>query len=227
MQQRILIVQDDRAFHKALKHLFESAGYAVEICIDARSALEALLATTPAAVILNLRRLPAFSGKDICLYIKHQHPSLPVIVLSASADVVDKVLLLELGADDYVTKPYSPRELLARVQAAIRRTGKPLVYEEAEFDGIRVDFTRMEVIRKGRPIALTAPEFKILKFFLDNEERAVSRDELLEEALGYQDYGSLRTVDNSILKLRQKLERNPANPVHFRTVHGAGYKFVR
>jgi DNA-binding response OmpR family regulator len=140
---------------------------------------------------------------------------------------VDKVLLLELGADDYVTKPYSPRELLARVQAAIRRTRKPIVCEEEEFDGIRVDFTRMEVTREGQPIALTAQEFKILKFFLYNEDRGVSRDELLKGALGYHDYPSLRTVDNHILKLRQKLERDPENPAHFLTTYRTGYRFVR
>jgi len=225
LKQKILIVEDDQAVHKALKHLFESAGYTVEICRDGKAALEAFRTNAPAAIILNLR-LPVLSGRDVCLQVKRQLSSLPIIILSASTDVVDKVLLLELGADDYVTKPYSPRELLARVQAAIRRTHKPIVCEEAEFDGIRVDFTRMEVIRQGQAIALTAQEFKILKFFLHNEGRDVSRDELQQEALGHHDYNSLRTVDNHILKLRQKLERDPVNPIHFRTAYGAGYKFV-
>ncbi len=152
---------------------------------------------------------------------------MPIIILSASTDIVDKVLLLELGADDYVTKPFSPRELLARVRVAIRSTRKPTIHDEAEFDGICVDFTKMEIVREGHPIALTAQEFKILKFFLHNEERDVSREELLKEALGYHDYPSMRTVDNHILKLRQKLERDPANPIHFCTAYRAGYKFVR
>jgi DNA-binding response OmpR family regulator len=133
---------------------------------------------------------------------------------------------LELGADDYVTKPFPPRELLARVGAAIRSTRKRIMHDEAEFGEIFVDFTKMEVTRGGQPIALTAQEFKILKFFLHNEERDISRDEILQEALGYHDYPSLRTVDNHILKLRQKLEKDPENPTRFLTVFGAGYRFV-
>src|SRR6266567_4214887 len=137
-----------------------------------------------------------------------------------------KVLLLELGADDYVTKPFSPRELLARVRAALRRTTRPSVTDTFSFDDIFIDFTKMEIVREGRIIALTAQEFKTLKFMVQNPERVITRDELLNEVWGYHNYPSTRTVDNHILKLRQKLERDPANPVHFRTVHGVGYKFV-
>ena len=224
--ERILIVEDDQAVQKPLKRLFESAGYAVEISGDGKSALQVFRTTTPTAIILDLR-LPVLSGKDVCLQAKQQLSTLPIIILSASTDVVDKVLLLELGADDYVTKPFSPRELLARVRAAIRGTRKPTIHDEAEFDGICVDFTSMEALREGQPIVLTAHEFKILKFFLHNEERIISRDELLKEVLGYHDYSSMRTIDNHILKLRQKLERDPANPIHFLTAYGAGYKFGR
>jgi DNA-binding response OmpR family regulator len=224
--ERILVVEDDRAVQKALKRLFEAEGFAVEISADGKSALDAYRAATPAAVVLDLR-LPAMSGRDVCREIKLQAPSLPVIVLSAASDVSDKVLLLELGADDYVTKPFSPRELLARVRAALRRTSRAATTADVNaFDGISVDFTRMEVTRDGQSIALTAQEFKTLKFMLQNAERVISRDELLNEVWGYQNYPSTRTVDNHILKLRQKLEKDPANPVHFRTVHGMGYKFV-
>src|SRR3954470_6449421 len=224
--ERILVVEDDRAVQKALKRLFESEGFAVEISSDGKSAVEAYRAAAPAAVVLDLR-LPAMSGRDVCREIKQQAPALPVIILSAASDVSDKVLLLELGADDYVTKPFSPRELLARVRAALRRSSRSGTTEVNAFDGISVDFTRMEVVREGQPIALTAQEFKTLKFMMHNAERAISRDELLNEVWGYQHYPSTRTVDNHILKLRQKLEKDPANPVHFRTVHGMGYKFVR
>jgi DNA-binding response OmpR family regulator len=227
--ERILVVEDDRAVQRALKRLFESEGFHVEICGDGRSALEAFQATPPAAIVLDLR-LPAMSGRDVCREIKHAAPTLPILVLSATTDVSDKVLLLELGADDYVTKPFSPRELLARVRAALRRsarTGGAPVTEVFNFDGISVDFTKMEVMRAGQQVGLTAQEFKTLKFLVQNAERVITRDELLNEVWGYQNYPSTRTVDNHILKLRQKLEQDPANPVHFRTVHGVGYKFVR
>ena len=224
--ERILVVEDDRAVQKALRRLFEAEGFAVEIASDGKSAVEAFRSVAPAAIVLDLR-LPAMSGRDVCREIKQQSPALPVIVLSAASDVSDKVLLLELGADDYVTKPFSPRELLARVRAALRRTTRTGSGEVVSFDAISIDFTKMEVTREGGSISLTAQEFKTLKFLVQNPDRVISRDELLNEVWGYHNYPSTRTVDNHILKLRQKLERDPANPVHFRTVHGVGYKFVR
>ncbi len=224
--ERILVVEDDHAVQKALKRLFETEGFEIEISSDGKSALEAFRRTTPSAIVLDLR-LPQMSGRDVCREIKQQSPGVPIIVLSAASDVSDKVLLLELGADDYVTKPFSPRELLARVRAALRRTVRKDSGEIIAFDGISADFTKMEVTRDGEPIFLTAQEFKTLKFLAQNPERVISRDELLNEVWGYQNYPSTRTVDNHILKLRQKLERDPSNPTHFRTVHGVGYKFVK
>jgi DNA-binding response OmpR family regulator len=223
--ERILVVEDDRAVQKALKRLFEAEGFAVQISGDGKSALEAYRAATPAAVVLDLR-LPAMSGRDVCRELKQHAPALPVIVLSAASDVADKVLLLELGADDYVTKPFSPRELLARVRAALRRTARTGSSDVVSFGEISADFIKMEVLRNGEPVQLTAQEIKTLKFMAQNAERVISRDELLNEVWGYQNYPSTRTVDNHILKLRQKLEKDPGNPVHFRTVHGMGYKFV-
>jgi DNA-binding response OmpR family regulator len=223
--ERILVVEDDHAVQKALKRLFESEGFEVEISSDGKAAIEAFGKKTPSAIVLDLR-LPQMSGRDVCREIKQQAPAVPIIVLSATTDVADKVLLLELGADDYVTKPFSPRELLARVRAALRRTVRKDSTEVITFDGISVDFTKMEVGREGETVVLTAQEFKTLKFLVQNAERVITRDELLNEVWGYQNYPSTRTVDNHILKLRQKLERDPANPVHFRTVHGMGYKFV-
>jgi two-component system, OmpR family, alkaline phosphatase synthesis response regulator PhoP len=224
--ERILIVEDDHAVQKALKRLFETEGFDIEISGDGKTALEAFRKATPSVVVLDLR-LPMMSGRDVCREIKQQAPSIPVIVLSAASDVSDKVLLLELGADDYVTKPFSPRELLARVRAALRRTVRKETGDLVAFDGISIDFTKMEVSRNGEPVVLTAQEFKTLKFLVQNAERVITRDELLNEVWGYQNYPTTRTVDNHILKLRQKLERDPGNPTHFRTVHGMGYKFVR
>jgi DNA-binding response OmpR family regulator len=224
--ERILVVEDDHAVQKALKRLFETEGFEIEISADGKSALEAFRRAAPAAIVLDLR-LPFVSGRDVCREIKQQAPTVPIIVLSACSDVSDKVLLLELGADDYVTKPFSPRELLARVRAALRRTVRTGTGDVVTFDGISVDFTKMEVNRNGEQVVLTAQEFKTLKFLIQNAERVISRDELLNEVWGYQNYPSTRTVDNHILKLRQKLEKDPTNPIHFRTVHGMGYKFVR
>ena len=222
---RILVVEDDRAVQKALIRLFEAEGYAVQIAPDGNAALETFRSSVPSAVVLDLR-LPGISGREVCREFKQSSPAVPIIVLSATSDVSDKVLLLELGADDYVTKPFSPRELLARVRAALRRTLRPQITERFSFGDVSIDFTKMEIVREGRTIALTAQEFKTLKFMAQNAERVITRDELLNEVWGYHNYPSTRTVDNHILKLRQKLEKDPGNPVHFRTVHGVGYKFV-
>jgi DNA-binding response OmpR family regulator len=223
---RILVVEDDPAVQRALKRLFETEGYTVEVQSDGQSAMESFQASAPAAVVLDLR-LPKLSGRDVCKEIKAQAPTLPIVVLSAASDVSDKVLLLELGADDYVTKPFSPRELLARVRAALRHTARAPEAQVVSFDNISVDFRKMEVKRDGEPVVLTAQEFKTFQFFVQNADRVITRDELLNEVWGYQNYPSTRTVDNHILKLRQKLERDPSSPTHFRTVHGMGYKFVR
>lgn len=223
---RILVVEDDPAVQKALRRLFETEGYTVETQSDGRSALESFQSSAPAAVVLDLR-LPKVSGRDVCKELKAMAPTLPIVVLSAASDVSDKVLLLELGADDYVTKPFSPRELLARVRAALRHTARTPDLQVVSFDGISADFKKMEIIRDGKPVVLTAQEFKTFHFLVQNADRVISRDELLNEVWGYQNYPSTRTVDNHILKLRQKLEKDPSSPVHFRTVHGMGYKFVR
>lgn len=221
----ILVIEDDRRIQKSLSRLFQSEDYRVEIAGDGVAGLDLFRNSAPAAVVLDLK-LPGMSGKEICQQIKQAAPSLPVVILSAVADVADKVLLLELGADDYVTKPFSPRELLARVQAAIRRVRPKRDNDVLTFGDVIADFTRMELIRNGEAVPLTAQEFKLLKFFGTNPERVISREELLNKAWGYENYPSTRTVDNQMLKLRQKLERDPGNPVHFRTVHGVGYKFI-
>ncbi|HKW19448.1 MAG TPA: response regulator transcription factor [Terriglobales bacterium] len=223
--ERILVVEDDHAVQKALRRLFEAEGYVVQVAPDGNVAVELFRTSAPSAVVLDLR-LPGLPGREVCREFKQHAPAVPIIVLSATSDVSDKVLLLELGADDYVTKPFSPRELLARMRVALRRTVQPVATDKFAFDEISIDFKKMEVIREGKAIALTAQEFKTLKFMVQNPERVITRDELLNEVWGYHNYPSTRTVDNHILKLRQKLEKDPGNPVHFRTVHGVGYKFV-
>jgi DNA-binding response OmpR family regulator len=223
--KKILVVEDDRSVQKALKRIFESEDYLVEVTNDGKAGLDAFRSSPPSAVVLDLR-LPGMAGNDVCREIKKEAPSLPVIILSAKADVMDKVLLLELGADDYVTKPFSPRELVARVRAAVRRTNRTEAQDVFSFADISVDFAKMEITRGGQPVSLTAQEFKLLKHFTQNPSRVISRADLLNEVWGYQDYPSTRTVDNHVWKLRLKLEVDPSNPIHFQTVHGAGYKFV-
>jgi DNA-binding response OmpR family regulator len=221
----ILIVEDDSRIQKALQRLFTAEGYEVKCATDGTAGLEIFQAGSVEAVVLDLM-LPGLSGRELCKIMKRASPDIPVIILSAVSEVADKVLLLELGADDYVTKPFSPRELLARVQAAMRRSKRSLPNHALSFGEVSVDFTRMQVSRAGKPVPMTAHEFKLLRFFLDNAERVLTREELLNDVWGYNFYPSTRTVDNQILKLRQKLEADPANPTHIRTVHGLGYKFV-
>jgi len=223
--QKVLLIEDDRRIHKTLKLLFESEGYSLEVAVDGASGLEAFRSTKPSLVILDLK-LPDMSGRDILRQIKREVAAQPVIILSALSEEVDKVLLLELGADDYVTKPFSPKELLARVRAVARRAENAPPSEGFSFGDVVVDFAKMEVTRDQKPVTLTAHEFKTLKYFIQNPERVLSRDELLNQVWGYECYPSTRTVDNHILRLRQKLEKDPVNPAHFRTVHKVGYKFV-
>lgn len=221
----ILVIEDDPGIQKVLHRLFVSDGFQVKSAHDGKEAQEAMKGQAPEVVILDLM-LPGASGKDLCKGLKRAFPNVPVIVLSAISEVSDKVLLLELGADDYVTKPFSPRELLARVQAAIRRVVGPRPVKVYSFGKVTVDFLKMEATRDGETVTLTAHEFRLLKFMLENAERVLSREELLNHVWGYSCYPSTRTVDNQILKLRQKLETDPSNPKYIRTMHGMGYKFV-
>src|SRR6202522_3247710 len=223
--ERILVIEDDRAVQKALKRLFEAEGFTVDIAGNGAEGLEMFRAAPPSVLVLDLS-LPGTPGQDVCREISQAAPSVPIVILSAKTEVMDKVLLLELGAHDYVTKPFSPRELLARVRTAMRRSTRTPVVESFKFGDVKVDFNRMELWRQGKLVPLTSQEFKVLKLMVHNAERVLSRDELLNSVWGYRNYPSTRTVDNHILRLRQKLEKDPANPLHFRTVHSSGYKFV-
>jgi DNA-binding response OmpR family regulator len=223
--QRILVIEDDRATRKALQQIFETSGYAVEAATNGQEGLETFRSSHPDFVVLDLR-LPQMGGQDVCRQIRKESEETPILILTGSGDELDRVLLLELGADDYVTKPFSPKELLARVRAILRRSRRNPPVERVAFGEVSVDFTRMEVLRDGRPVALAPQEFKVLKYFTQNPERVISRDQLLSEVWGYNSYPSTRTVDSHILNLRQKLERDPGSPVHFITVHNVGYKFI-
>jgi len=221
----ILVVEDDPRMQKVLRRIFAEEQYTVAVAGDGQTGLDLFRSERPIAVVLDLI-LPNISGRELCQKFKNISSETPIVILSAITDVTDKVLLLELGADDYVTKPFSPRELTARVQAAIRRQRRPAVHNVYRFGECEVDFARMTVLQRGVPVTLTAHEFKLLKFFTENPERVLTRDVLLNEVWGYNSYPTTRTVDNQILKLRQKLEPDPSNPRHLLTIYGAGYKFI-
>jgi DNA-binding response OmpR family regulator len=221
----ILIIEDDPRMQKVLRRIFIEERYAVVVAGDGQRGLDLFRSERPLAVVLDLI-LPEISGRELCQIFKSLSSETPIIVLSAISEVVDKVLLLELGADDYVTKPFSPRELTARLQAAIRRQRKPVGPTIVRFADCEIDFKSMSARRGDVPVTLTAHEFKLLKFFTDNIDRVLTRELLLNEVWGYNSYPTTRTVDNQILKLRQKLEPDPANPKHLLTIYGAGYKFV-
>jgi DNA-binding response OmpR family regulator len=221
---RVLVVEDDPSVQKALKHLFEVEGYAVEVHGNGQSPLESFHAFPPAIIILDLR-LPKLSDRDLYKEVKAQSPTLPIVVLSAASDVSDKVVLLELGADDYVTKALAHGNFWLEF-ASHRHTSRTSNISLVRFDNISVDLKKIEVLRDGEVVVLTAQEFKTLQFLVQHPDRVSSRGELPKEVWGCQNYPSTRTVDNYILRLRQKLERDLARPVHFCTVHGMGYKFV-
>jgi DNA-binding response OmpR family regulator len=223
---RIAVLEHDRALRKILQRLFFLEGYEVDVLPDGAAGLEMLHQRRPSALILDLP-YPGSSGCDLCREIANLVPELPLVILSASSKVADKVLLLEMGADDYVTIPFSPRELVARLRALIRRSSRFSPEEDVYvFADVIVDFYKAEITRGGEKIPVTPKEFKTLEFLAKNAKRVISRDELLNEVWGYQSYPYTRTVDNHILRLRQKLESDPSHPLHFLTIHGRGYKFL-
>jgi DNA-binding response OmpR family regulator len=232
----ILVVEDSRPMQRTLQRLFEADGLNVNIAADGVAGVESFRKQIPSAVVLDLK-LPRLPGKEVCRAFKAHAASVPVVVLSANNEVEDKVLLLELGADDYVTKPFSPKELLARVRRAMRRggghladaaivSGSTIQRDVLAFDDVRIDFTSMVGTHGSKSLTFTAQEFKLLKYFANFPSRVISREELLNEVWGYENYPTTRTVDNHVLRLRQKLEPDPANPRYFLTMHGSGYKFI-
>jgi DNA-binding response OmpR family regulator len=221
----ILVIEEDWALRKVLSRLFCSEGYEVDVVPDVVCGLERLRQRLPAAVILDLPR-PGSSGCDLCKKIANLIPNLPLVILSASSDVTDKVLLLEMGADDYVTIPFSPSELVARLRAQIRRSLRLSLKNVYVFEDVTVNFSKTEITRGGEKIMVTPKEFRTLEFLTKNARRVLSRDELLDKVWGYENYPCTRTVDTHMLRLRQKLEKDPSHPSHFLTVHGLGYKFI-
>lgn len=222
---KILVVEDDLSLQKILKRMFEAEGFAVEESSDGRAGLDSFQADVPSAVILDLN-LPKLSGQFLCKEMKAAAPSIPIIILTASSDFDEKIALLEMGVHDYMTKPFSPRELMARLRVALGLSNPPARSSQVMFDGITVNLDKMIVIRNRTPVSLTAREFKILQFFIQNPDRAIPRSELQNYIWGNQEVETAnRSIDNHILKLRRKLENDPSRPIHFQTAHHLGYRF--
>lgn len=223
--RKILFVEDERGLVVTVGDRLRSEGYVVETATDGEEGLRRAAKGTYDLILLDLM-LPKKSGFDVCRDLRQQGVKTPIVMLTARGEVIDKVLGLKLGADDYLTKPFEPAELLARIEAVLRRSG-----DDEKTDGIyrfgdvRVDFGKAEVDRGGGAVAISAKEFELLSFLMQRRGEAVSRHELLDKVWGYDSEVSTRTVDVHIFSLRKKLEVNPRRPSYIRTVHGKGYKF--
>ena len=223
---KILIVEDEPNMVAGLRDNFEFEGYEVLSAADGSEGLARALSDSPDLVLLDVM-MPRMSGLEVCKQLKAKRPSMPIIMLTARGQEVDKVVGLELGADDYVTKPFSIRELMARVKAVLRRSHTlPKEEDKYTFGDAEVDLKRCRVTRAGREIEISGTEFELLKYFVCHAGEILSRDRLLEDVWGYDKYPTTRTVDAHLVRLRQKLEPNPENPRFFLTVHGTGYRFV-
>lgn len=224
MHERILIVEDEPMLVMTLTDRLVAEGYVVESAGDGEAAVARAAGFD--LVILDVG-LPKKSGFDVCRELRQRGFEAPILMLTARAETVDKVVGLKLGADDYVAKPFEPAELVARVEALLRRRGRPIVPAGAtRFGNVTFDASSGEVDRHGVPVELTAMEFKLLRYLVEHPRQLLSRDALLDEVWGYEATPTTRTVDVHIAWLRQKLEDDPKKPRHFVTVYGLGYKFV-
>jgi DNA-binding response OmpR family regulator len=224
---RILIVEDDEAIAQGLRDNLEFENYQVSITGDGASAVRMAGELKPDLILLDIR-LPHMSGYEVCRKLRGSGSNVPILMLTARGEEEDRVLGLDLGADDYVTKPFAVRELLARVRALLRRASSgPELPSELRIGDIVVDFRRYEARRGDRPVDLTRKEFGVLQLLAAREGCVVAREDLLETVWGYDAPQSTRTVDNHVATLRAKLEHEPSDPRYLHTVHGVGYKLVR
>lgn len=222
--QTVLVIDDDVNLRDTIGLLLEKEGFRAVLCGDGKTGFRQALALKPALVLVDLR-MPGLSGIDVCKQIRAANMKTPIIVLSAIGDEMDKVLLLEIGADDYVVKPFGTRELLARIHALLRRTSSD-DNKVIAFADVEVDLTRRVVMKHGEELKFTRAEYNLLTYFLQNPDRALTRDMILNSVWGYESFPNTRTVDAHVVRLRQKLEPDVASPRHFLTVHGVGYRFL-
>lgn len=224
--KQILIIEDDPAISKGLQESLEDEHYQVISAADGKEGFDLAVKENPDLILLDLM-LPTMNGQDICRKLREDGLNMPILMLTSKREETDKVLGLELGADDYITKPCSLRELHARIKANLRRS--EIVKKEVlkiSFADLEIDFKKQKAEKNGKPIQLSTKEFEILHFFVQHDDEVVSRDMLLDEVWGYDVYPTTRTVDNYILNLRKKIEKDASKPEHILTVHKSGYRFV-
>ncbi|MBA4396128.1 MAG: DNA-binding response regulator [Syntrophus sp. (in: bacteria)] len=229
-QKKILIVDDEKDIVELIAYNLEQEGFAVSKAFDGRQAWESIIAEKPDLVILDLM-MPAVPGMDLCRMIRRRDSTtdLPIIMLTAKSDPVDKILGLEVGADDYLTKPFHVRELIARVRAVLRRLERKPdgdLPESFDFKGLHVDFKSYQITVNGRPVELSPREFKLLRFFIGHPGRVYSREQLLDYVWGDDTFVEPRTVDVHVSRLRGAIETDPSTPRYILTVRGIGYKFA-
>ncbi len=229
----ILIVEDEDAIRMGLVDLLEIEGYAIEVAVDGEEAMRKVRERQPHLVILDLM-LPKASGYDVCRFIRKTYPAIFILMLTAKNEEINKIQGLEMGADDYVTKPFSVFELMARVKSMLRRvaveprgTALSGQADTLAFEDVRIDFKKYEAVKAGAPLELSAKEFQILRYLAGRKGEVVTREDLLQAIWGYsiENMPTTRTVDNQIVKLRQKIENEPENPAVIKSVRGVGYKF--
>jgi DNA-binding response OmpR family regulator len=228
---KILIVEDEEAIRLGLVDLLEIEGFDIDVAVDGEQAMERVRARQPDLVILDLM-LPKVSGYDVCRYIRKTFPHVFILMLTAKHEEINKIQGLEMGADDYVTKPFSVFELMARIKSLLRRvtldkSAPPSAADVLEFDDVRIDFKKYEAHKGGKSMDLSAKEFQILKYLAGRRGEVVTREDLLQAIWGYSadNMPTTRTVDNQIVKLRQKVENDIGNPTVIKSVRGVGYKF--
>ena len=222
--QTILVIDDDASLRDTVAMLLENEGYRAVTASEGRSGYEQALTLRPDLVVVDLR-LPGLSGIEICKQLRAANIATPIIVLSAMADELDKVLLLEIGADDYVVKPFGARELAARIRAVLRRSSAETC-KVVHIGQLEVDIERRIVKRGGEEVKFTPAEYNLLKFFIQNPDRPLTRDTILNQVWGYSFLSNTRTVDAHVVRLRHKLEEDPNAPRHILTVHRVGYRFL-
>ncbi len=225
--KKILIIEDDPATLTGIEETLKEEHFDVSTVMSGQMGYEKAKEGKYDLIILDLM-LPEKNGIDICKDLRRDGINTPILMLTGKKEEIDKVIGLEIGADDYVTKPFSIRELVARVKALLRRPQeiRPEV-EEYSFNNIYLNFKKQEAKKGNNPVELSVMEFKVMKYFIQREGEVIERNKLLDEVWGYENYPSTRTVDNFILNLRKKIEDDHSNPKHLLTIHGAGYKFVK